>query len=199
MARRDKLRIALVGLTFPFRGGIAHYTTLLCRALLRKHEVRFYALYRQYPQLLFPGKTQIDESDAPLQVPHLSCIDSINPFTWLATAARIVKYKPDVILYSWWHPFFAPAFGTIARLTRMLGGIPSCYLCHNALPHERSRVDKLLLRYVFSSGQMFISHSQQDYDDLKAFCPGAIVLQNPHPTYDVFTPDEALPGPAARR
>jgi glycosyltransferase involved in cell wall biosynthesis len=199
VARRDKLRIALVGLTFPFRGGISHYTTLLCRALLRKHEVRFYALYRQYPKLLFPGKTQIDESDAPFQVPHLSCIDSINPYTWLATAVRIIKYKPDVILYSWWHPFFAPAFGTIAHLTRMLGGIPSCYLCHNALPHERSRVDKLLLRYVFSSGQVFISHSQQDYDDLKAFCPGAIVLQNPHPTYDVFTPDEALPGPAARR
>lgn len=198
MAVRDKLRIALVGLTFPFRGGISHYTTLLCRALLRKHEVRFYALYRQYPRLLFPGKTQTDRSDAPFQVPHQSCIDSINPYTWLATAVRIARYKPDVILFSWWHPFFAPAFGTIAHVAKLLGGIPSCYLCHNALPHERTRLDKLLLRYVFSSGQVFISHSKQDYDDLKAFRPGAIVHQNPHPTYDVFAADEALPGPAAK-
>ena len=98
MPRRDKLKIALVGLTFPFRGGISHYTTLLCRSLLRKHEVRFYSLYRQYPSLLFPGKTQTDESDAPFEVPHRPCVDSINPYTWLATAVRIVKYKPDVIL-----------------------------------------------------------------------------------------------------
>ncbi len=198
MARRDKLRVALVGLTFPFRGGISHYTTLLCRALLRKHEVRFYALNRQYPRLLFPGKTQIDRSDVPFQVPHQACIDSINPYTWLATAVRIARYRPDVILFSWWHPFFAPAFGTIAHAARLLGGIPSCYLCHNALPHERTRLDRVLLRYVFSSGQVFISHSRQDYDDLVSFRPGAIVHQNPHPSYDVFAADEALPGPAAK-
>jgi glycosyltransferase involved in cell wall biosynthesis len=199
VARRDKLRIALVGLTFPFRGGISHYTTLLCRALSRKHEVRFYALYRQYPRLLFPGQTQTDRSSAPFEVPHLACIDSINPYTWLATAIRIARYKPDVILFSWWHPFFAPAFGTIAHLAKLLVGIPSCYLCHNALPHERTRIDRVLLRYVFSSGQVFITHSRQDYEDLQAFRPGAIVRQNPHPTYDVFAADEALPGPAAKQ
>ena len=57
-----KLKIALVGLTYPFRGGISHYTTRLCRALSTRHDVRLYALYRQYPKLLFPGKTQIDVS-----------------------------------------------------------------------------------------------------------------------------------------
>ena len=141
MAQR-KLKIALVGLTHPFRGGIAHYTTLLCRALSSRHEVRFYALSRQYPEFLFPGKTQIDRSSASLQVPHQACIDSINPYTWIATAVRIARYRPDLIIHSWWHPFFAPSFGTIAHLARLFAGSPSCFLCHNALPHESSRVDK---------------------------------------------------------
>jgi len=192
------LRIAVVGLTHPFRGGISHYTTLLYRSLALKHDVRFYALYRQYPKLLFPGKTQYDESEASIEVPHEACIDSINPFTWFLTARRIMRYKPDLILFSWWHPFFAPAFGTIAHVAWRFGRIPSCYLCHNAIPHERSIFDKLLLRYAFSSGRVFITHSRQDHDDLQGFRPGAIVHRNPHPTYDVFASSDRLPGPAAK-
>ena len=55
------MKIALVGPTYPLRGGIAQYTTLLCRALRARHEVGFFSLKRQYPRLLFPGKTQTDE------------------------------------------------------------------------------------------------------------------------------------------
>lgn len=197
MANRG-LKIALVGLTHPFRGGISHYTTLLCRALRARHDVRFYALYRQYPRLLFPGKTQIDGSDAAFEVPHLACIDSVNPYTWVATAVRIARYGPDIILYSWWHPFFAPSFGTIAHLAKLFGGVPSCYLCHNALPHESTRIDRMLLRYAFSAGRVFITHSRQDLEDVRTLRPGAIVRQNPHPTYEVFAADQALPTDAAK-
>jgi glycosyltransferase involved in cell wall biosynthesis len=194
-----QLKIALVGLTHPFRGGISHYTTLLCRALRTRHDVRFYALYRQYPNLLFPGKTQIDRSKVSLEVAHQACVDSVNPYTWVATAVRIARYRPDVILYSWWHPFFAPAFGTIARLARLIGGSPSCFLCHNALPHESTRIDRMLLRYAFSSGRVFITHSRQDYADLKALRPRAIVHRNPHPTYEAFAADQVLPTSAAKQ
>ena len=44
----------------------------------------------------------------------------------------------------------------------------------HAIPHERSRVYKLLLRYAVSSGDVFIAHSRQDHDDLKALRPRAI-------------------------
>ena len=192
------MKIALVGLTHPFRGGIAHYTTLLCRALAMRHEVAFFALSRQYPEFLFPGKTQIDESAATIKVDHHACIDSINPFTWFGTVLRIARFRPELVVYSWWHPFFAPSFGTIAHLSRMRG-IPSCFLCHNALPHESSRVDKLLARYAFSAGRVFITHSRQDHDDVRAMFPRASVHQNPHPTYDVFTDDEAPSAGDARR
>jgi len=191
LTERKRLRIALVGLTHPFRGGISHYTTLLCRALQEKHDVRFFALSRQYPGFLFPGKTQIDESDTVFQVPHEATIDSINPFTWVSTAIKIARYKPDLILFSWWNPFFAPAFGTIARLARWFGRARSCFICHNAIPHERSPVDRVLLWYAFSSADAFIAHSRQDADDLRSFRPDATVHQNPHPTYVIFAPDDA--------
>ena len=118
MTERPQRKFAIVGLTHPFRGGISHYTTLLCEALRKRHDVRFYALSRQYPSLLFPGKTQIDESDRSLAIEHEACIDSINPWTWLQTARKIARFAPDLIVYSWWNPFFAPAFGSIARLAR---------------------------------------------------------------------------------
>jgi glycosyltransferase involved in cell wall biosynthesis len=194
----QRLKIALVGLTYPFRGGISHYTTLLARALSTAHDVRFYALYRQYPRLLFPGRTQFDHSNTSLRVPHEACIDSVNPLTWLFTARRILRFKPDLIVFSWWHPFFAPAFGTIAHLARWLGGVPSCFLCHNAVPHERTMFDMALLRYAFSGGRVFISHSQQDHDDLRTMRPDAIVHRNPHPTYEIFKP-ESLPSAAAAK
>ncbi len=198
-ARSSRLKIALVGLTHPFRGGISHYTTLLCRALSARHDVRFFALYRQYPGLLFPGRTQVDRSNASLEVPHQACIDSVNPYTWLATALRIVRFKPDLVLFSWWHPFFAPSFGTIAHLSRMFGGVPSCFLCHNALPHESSRVDRILLRYAFSAAKSFITHSRQDYEDVRALRPRASVQHSPHPSYEVFLTDGAPAAPQARR
>jgi glycosyltransferase involved in cell wall biosynthesis len=188
-AAERKLKIALVGPTYPFRGGISHYTTLLGRALAIRHEVRFYALYRQYPRLLFPGRTQIDRSNVALRVPHLACIDSINPYTWVATAVRIARFRPDLALFSWWHPFFAPSFGTIAHLARRLAGTPSCFLCHNALPHESTPIDRLLLRYAFAASRAFIAHSRQDRDDLARLRPGAWVQTSPHPTYDVFAAD----------
>lgn len=186
------MRIALVGITHPFRGGISHYTTLLCRALQAKHDVRFFALKRQYPRLLFPGKTQKDHSQTALSVSHEPCLDSMNPISWFATFNKIRRFRPDFILFSWWHPFFALSFGTLAHLAKLMARIPSCYLCHNVFPHERSLIDRLVLRYAFSSGRGFITHSQADSDNLKQLCTFANVHKNPHPTYDIFAADNDL-------
>ena len=60
-----RMKIAMIGPTAPFRGGISHYTTLLFRHLKNRHDVRFFAFKRQYPAWLFPGKTDIDPSLSP--------------------------------------------------------------------------------------------------------------------------------------
>ena len=198
VAGSNNMRIALIGVTYPFRGGISHYTTLLCRALREKHEVRFFALKRQYPKLLFPGKTQKDHSQDTLRVYHEACLDSINPLSWITTFKKIRRFRPDFILISWWHPYFAFSFGTLAHLAKRIARIPTCFLCHNVLPHERSRIDRLLLRYAFSSGNGFITHSRKDLDNLLKIRPRTQVRMNPHPTYEIFAAGNAPTGDQAK-
>ncbi len=185
--KEPSLKIALIGLTYPFRGGISHYTTLLYKTLASKHDVTFFSLNRQYPDLLFPGKTQKDLSQQSFTVPNNACIDSINPITWIATFVKIRRLQPDFILFSWWNPFFAPAFGSISWLAKLISGIPSCFLCHNVIPHERSMIDVFLLRTTFAVTDTFIVHSEEDRENLIGIKPDADVHKNPHPTYGVFS------------
>ncbi|HEX9637839.1 MAG TPA: glycosyltransferase [Acidobacteriota bacterium] len=192
------MKLALIGPTFPFRGGISHYTTLLYRALSNRHQVGFFSLYRQYPQWLFPGRTQIDRSDAAFQVANRPSLSPINPLSWLITARRVARFDPELIVLSWWHPFFAPAFGSVARLARWSVRRPSCFLCHNVIPHESTPVDRLLLRYAFGSGAAFITHSREDARQLERLRPGARIYLNPHPTYEVFAAGPRWPNQAAK-
>lgn len=60
------MRVAAIGPTYPIRGGISHYTTLLVKALRRDHSVLFVSYLKQYPEFLFPGKTQVDSSEKPI-------------------------------------------------------------------------------------------------------------------------------------
>lgn len=182
------MRIALVGLTYPFRGGIAHYTTLLCASLRERHDVIFLSLKRQYPSFLFPGRTQTDPSSDTLQVENEPILDPVNPVSWLLTARRIGAFRPDLVLFSWWHPYFAPSFGTVGLAARRCFNIPTCFLCHNVIPHERSAVDTFLLNYAFASADGFITHSESDTRVLRKLKPMKIVHTGHHPTYAHFAP-----------
>src|SRR5665213_2478923 len=106
------MRIVIVGTAYPLRGGIAHHISLLQRTLLRRgHEVKVITFKRQYPKFLFPGKSQeeITKEEAAEQV-----IDSINPFTWMKAGMTAAKFQPDLIIFKYWIPFFAPAYGVLA-------------------------------------------------------------------------------------
>jgi glycosyltransferase involved in cell wall biosynthesis len=195
MTASPRARIAVLGLTHPFRGGIAHYCTLLVRELRKSHEVAFVTLRRQYPKLLFPGRTQHDQSAASLAEPDDPWIDSVNPLTWLATAWRLRRGGYDLVLIQWWHPFFGLCFGTIANLLLLTSRTPVAFLCHNVLPHERSRIDRLLTGFAFWRASRFIVHSQADLALLRALKPAALIRQGEHPRYAFFgaagAPDRA--------
>ena len=92
------MRFAVLGPTYPFRGGIAHYTTLLVKHLRERHTVNFYSYWRQYPQRFFPGNTASDPSLERLEESCERTLDALNPFTWWTTAHLIVAGKPDVLL-----------------------------------------------------------------------------------------------------
>ena len=183
---RNKKNVAVIGLTYPFRGGISHYSSLFVRSLREKHNVSFITLRRQYPNFLFPGVSQFDYSDRTLVEENEPLIDSMNPITWVKTAGLLNRNKPDLIVFQWWHPFFSFAFGTIVRLLKKPLKQKVCFLCHNVLPHESNTLQEVLTRYTFSLARFFIVHSSQDLNDLLRLHPNAVAKQGLHPTYSEF-------------
>jgi len=185
MSQREQ-KIAVLGLSYPFRGGIAHYSTLLVRELRKQHAVKFITLSRQYPELLFPGKTQYDHSARELTEENYALIDSVNPASWLRVAFALKREKVDLVVVQWWNPFFGLAFGTIANLLTLLSDSKICFLCHNVLPHESTLLDRILSRYAFLRSKYFIVHSDEDKRHLLSMKPNAVVRKNVHPTYTIF-------------
>jgi len=191
------VRIAVVGPSYPLRGGIAHYTALLSSSLGSRHSVRVVSFSRQYPRLLFPGSKQTDDSEIRIAAEGAEpLIDSVNPVSWARAARSIRGYRPDLVIIQWWHPFFAPAFGFIAGRLRRSSKV--MFLCHNVAPHERNRLATLLTRFALRKGHCFIVHSDQDLADLKALVPNAVVRKARHPTYAVFG-ERPIPKDLARQ
>ena len=181
-----KPRVCLVGPVYPYRGGIAHYTSLLAQEFANDHEVFVVNFTRQYPSLLFPGKTQYDESGEPLDIASKRVIDSINPFTYKQAADEIIRFAPDFVVFQWWHPFFAPAYRTIAWLVRRRSDARIIFLCHNVLPHENSIVDRTLIKAGLGGAHRFLVQSREDERNLLKFDAQASVKVHPHPIYDFF-------------
>lgn len=178
--------IAVVGLTYPFRGGIAHYSSLFVRELRRRYDVRFLTLCRQYPKLLFPGVSQYDYSDQTLAEDGDAIIDSLNPLSWYRAAKVLNRERPKLIVFQWWHPYFSFAFGSIVRLLNKSLQDRVCFLCHNVLPHESNVLQTILTKYAFGKAKYFIVHSSQDRLDLEKLKSDAVVRQGYHPTYSEF-------------
>lgn len=182
------IRFALIGPTYPFRGGIAHYTTLLARHLRQEHEVLLLSFSRQYPVWLFPGKSDKDPSEWPLQTDAAYLLDPLNPITWRKTLNRLREWQPEVVIIPWWHPYFAPAWAALSRGIQRLPGHPKLiFICHNVLPHEQGRLSRYLLpaalKLAIGQGDGFIVHSQVDGRHLRQILPKARVQVTPIPTF----------------
>jgi glycosyltransferase involved in cell wall biosynthesis len=177
-------RFCLIGPTFPYRGGIAHYTTLLARHLAADHETLFISFSRQYPGWLFPGRSDRDPSQEPLRAPAEYLLDPLNPLSWRRCLQRMAQWAPDVVVIPWWVPFWAPAWAAIGYGVKRLKSRPTLiFICHNVLPHEGKAWDRLALRLALRSGDAFIVHSRSDAGELVRHFPSARVRVAPHPTY----------------
>ena len=183
------MRVALLGPTHPYRGGIAHYTTLLARAFAISHETHIVSFTRLYPGLLFPGATQFDRSAEALLPPvePERLLDSVNPLTWRRAGMRLRALRPDLLIVPWWHPFFGPSLGTAARIARRGGGPKRIFLTHNVEPHESSPIDRWLADYGLGAADGFLVHARAEADRLRPRARGRPIRVHPHPSYEFFS------------
>lgn len=193
------MRIALIGPTYPYRGGIAHYTARLAQTLQeQEHDLLLISFKRQYPSWLFPGQSDKDPSAEPLYTEGVEyCIDSLNPLTWLLTFHKIWRYRPQILILQWWTTFWAPVWLVIGGLYRRVRREPLLILCHNVLPHEAKKWDRWLTRRILRLGTHFIVQSESERERLLQLVPGARTTVIPHPVYDMFS-DKRLPREVAR-
>jgi glycosyltransferase involved in cell wall biosynthesis len=186
MRESQGLDIALVGPAHPYRGGIAHFIEKMHHGLTQRgHRVGIFTFKRQYPELVFPGKTQLSTDSSSHVIPAIRSIDTLNPLSWFKTARLILDRSPDVVIFKYWMPFFAPAFGYIARKIRK-SGTRVIVVVDNVLPHERRPGDVVLTRYFLSAADGFVVMSRKVGEDLKRLALHAPTKMVDHPTYDNF-------------
>ena len=155
----------------------------------KSHSVKAFTYSRQYPSLLFPGKTQyVGPDDEAVKVESDPVVDTVNPFSYISAARKIRQWKPDVLILRYWMSWFAPALGWIARHA---GGAKVIALIDNALPHERHFFDKPLARWFFKACDGFVTLSPSVTEDLLKLRPGARYAEISHPLFTHF--GEKLP------
>ena len=180
------MKIVLVGPFPPFRGGISDLNVALAHHLSKRHVVHAINFTTQYPKVLFPGKTQFKKGDHALEVDSIRCLSSINPFSWRKTANKIIDLEPDLVLFSFWLAFFAPAFSGVAKKIKKYLDANIMAICHNIIPHEEHLLDTRLTKRFFCFIDLFIVLSKKVENELLNIVPGAKYKYSPHPVYNIF-------------
>ncbi len=181
--------IIILGPAYPLRGGIANFNEALCKALLAEgKECSIVSFTLQYPQLFFPGKTQLAQGDPPPDGLHIvPMVNSVNPVSWRKTAAYIRKQDPEMLIVRYWMPFMAPCLGTIIRWVKKGNHkIKVVAIADNIIPHEKRTGDDMLTRYFIKACDSFVVMSRSVMNDLKQFDKSKPAMLQPHPVYDIF-------------
>lgn len=180
------MKITLLGPAHPYRGGLASIIETMAREYQRRgHEVRIYTFTVQYPELLFPGKTQYVESPAPADLHIERVMSTVNPLNWVSLGLRLKRERPDVVLMKYWTPFMAPCFGTIARIARANGHTKFICQIDNVEPHESHIIDRPCNSYYLKAVDGFVHMSEQVHSELRAYTQ-APSLYSPHPMFENF-------------
>ena len=180
----------LVGTAYPYRGGLAVFNERLARSFQDEgYEVEIWTFTVQYPNFLFPGKTQFSAEPAPEGLTIHRKLNSVNPFNWLKVGRQLRKANADLVVFAYWMSFFAPCYGVVARRLKDAKRIA---LVHNMIPHEKTVFDKLLPPFFVKSMDGFVALSGSVLEDVARFDkrhkPKAWA---PHPIYDHYGPKES--------
>ncbi|HUR04325.1 MAG TPA: glycosyltransferase family 4 protein [Nonomuraea sp.] len=152
------MRIAIVGPTFPYKGGGAQHTTELAHRLTALgHEVVIESWRAQYPAFLYPGQQTISAPEGTPYPKTLRRLDWRNPAGWVACGRRL--RSADLVILAVLSPVQVPAYlGILYGLGRQAKTVA---LCHNVLPHERKPYDRPLMKALLNRVDAVLTHSEE--------------------------------------
>ncbi|MFN5911518.1 MAG: glycosyltransferase [Bacteroidota bacterium] len=182
---QSPLRFSIFSAFYPFRGGIAQFNARLYRELQKVSAPKAFTFTKQYPDFLFPGKTQlVKDGDVADEIPAERVVNPFNPFSWFLAVTRIRKCDPDVFVTNFWMTFFAPCFGFLANWQRR--STITIGLIHNLIPHEPRFYDRFMAKFYLKRHDGFIVLSEAVERELLLLRPNARYVRLFHPWYDHF-------------
>src|SRR3990170_7819509 len=161
-----KKKIIIIGPAYPYRGG---------------HSI------------LFPGKTQFDESATLIKkAPNERLVNSVSPISWFKVADRIIKENPDLVVFDWWHPFFAFCHFTISELIKKKFRNKILFITENFISHEGNFIDKRLTDIGLKNASSLMVLSGIVEKEVKLIANGRKVYKSELPIYDCYETDETI-------
>jgi glycosyltransferase involved in cell wall biosynthesis len=178
--------LVIIGPAWPFRGSLAAFDEKIATTFLEKGiPARIETFSLQYPNFLFPGKTQFRVEKKPTNIIIDISINSINPFNWIKVGLQLRKAKPSLIIVRYWLPFLAPCLGTICRIARSNQITKVIAIVDNMIPHEKRIGDTAFTKYFAASVDGFLTMSEKVKKDVQLFSSKPIII-SPHPIFDYF-------------
>lgn len=179
------MKIAILSCFYPYRGGIAQFNASLLDELGRFNEVKAFNFKRQYPDFLFPGKTQyVTPQDEAVPVESEALLDTASPVSWVKSARAIRRWNPDILIVRYWMSYFAPSLGYVCR--QMDKTCKVIAILDNVNPHEPHFFDPPLTRYFLGGADGYVTMCSEVASDLLSLKKDAKHIVHPHPVYAHF-------------
>lgn len=161
------LRVAVVGPTHPYKGGVAAHTTTLAHQLAEAgHDVTLVSWSHLYPSRLYPGEQAVpggtpDVEPFPRTVRALSWA---RPDTWVRTGRRLRDFDAVIVVHV--IPAVVPAHLALLRAAGSgrrgdSTGPRAVVVAHNVLPHEPHPGDSALMRTLLERVDAVLVHSAE--------------------------------------
>ena len=181
------MKIVLIGPAYPIRGGNALFVAHLYDSLAAANDVQVISYSRLYPGFLFPGVRQTDISNVAIKKhPATHIIDCLNPFTWWKAARLAVSMNPDILVFTWWNPFFGILVRTIASSFKRRTKKPVVIIAENVISHEGRWIDVFLTKIALQTADRFLVLSKVVEEGIKQLFPQIRVFRSSLPIYDCY-------------
>lgn len=171
------LRIAVVGATHPYKGGVAaHTTTLATRLAAAGHDTLLVGWRALYPPLLYPGGEQAVPDGVPEVPPYPRTVRTLHwglPGTWRRAGRRLGAGGAgraggaggafDAVVLAFVTPVQVPSLLALADAAGAGSGRPGTprlvVVAHNVVPHEPLPGGAALVRTLLRRADAVVVHA----------------------------------------
>jgi glycosyltransferase involved in cell wall biosynthesis len=166
----------------PYRGGISDFSELVVSAMEQLCDLKAFTFKKQYPNFLFPGKTQLSHNKFSKSYPRI--VSGFYPLSYFSAVRQLKKSSPTIFITNYWMTFFAPMNVFFSKSLKK--DCLKIAIIHNLIPHEKRFFDTFFNRIFVKSYDGFIVLSESVKKDLLAIDPAAKHCLLKHPSYNQF-------------